>query len=63
MFFGWFKKFSQASNSSEYITPPASYKERKLYVGDEYRGIIRNVRYKKKTGKVVGFIIINKEGG
>ncbi|GGP22577.1 hypothetical protein GCM10007981_19200 [Thermocladium modestius] len=61
MFFGWFKKFSQASNSSEYITP-ASYKERKLYVGDEYRGIIRNVRYKKKTGKVVGFIIINKEG-
>ncbi len=40
----------------------ASYKGRKLYVDGEYRGVITKVKYRKKTGEVVGFIIINKEG-
>ncbi|MGC8597390.1 MAG: hypothetical protein ACP5NY_05680, partial [Thermocladium sp.] len=58
MVFNLFKKFSSIDNS-EVLPNPANYKGKRLYVGNEYKGVITHIGVKKGTREVTYFKVNN----
>ena len=58
MVFNLFKRFSSIDNS-EVLPNPANYKGKRLYVGNEYKGVITHIGIKRGTREVTYFKVNN----